>query len=149
MLLSLSIALIITGSVQEISPIADEFDIRDKWVSAKIKTEPSFSFNYNGKSSDEFLQNWNITCESEKIDEIKTKHEITYSDPETNLTVTCKAVEYSDFPIVEWTLYFKNNGSKDTPIISDIQAIDTVFEKKDNEEFILNHNTGSPCRADD
>jgi hypothetical protein len=62
MLLSLSIALIITGSVQEISPNPEEFDTRDKWVSAKIKTEPSFSFtaqHITGAGISEMLRSLN------------------------------------------------------------------------------------------
>jgi alpha-galactosidase len=112
-------------------------------------TDPSFSFMYGDKHSSEFLQKWDVTRNSEKIDETRTKHEITYIDPETKLTIKCIAVEYSDFPIIEWTLYFKNGGSKDTPIIADIQAIDTVFERNANGEFVLNHHAGSPCTAYD
>ncbi len=112
-------------------------------------TEPPFSFIYGKQYSGEFLQKWNIARSSERIDENRTKHEVTYTDPKTNLTIRCIAIEYSDFPIVEWTIYFKNNGTEDSPIISNIQAIDTIFEGNQGEGFILNHHTGSPCRADD
>ena len=40
------------------------------------------------------------------------------------------AVEYRDFPTVEWTLYFKNTGTADTPILADIQALDATFEPR-------------------
>ena len=61
----------------------------------------------------------------------------------------CVAVEYSDFPTVEWTVYFKNNGSADTPILSDIRSIDTRFERGAGGEFLLHHSKGTFVRADD
>ena len=36
------------------------------------------------------------------------------------------AVAYQDFPTVEWTVYFRNTGTVDTPLLTDIQAINTV-----------------------
>jgi len=159
-MLSLSgIALLGAGSVQAVSPTPSEFDERNKWLSAKIEamsygethcsTEPPFSFMYGDQHSSGFLHKWNVTRSSEKMDENRTKHEVSYTDPETNLTIRCIAIEYNDFPTVEWTLYLKNNGANDSPIISNIQALDTIFERNQGEEFILNHHTGSPCRADD
>jgi len=68
------------------------------------------------------------------------------------------AIEYHDSPTVEWTLFFKNGGTTDTPIISDVQALDTRFERKKDEvyarfatpgEFVLNHHVGSPCAPND
>jgi alpha-galactosidase len=64
------------------------------------------------------------------------------------------AVEYRDFPTVEWTLYFKNTGAADTPILENVQALDTRLERyrwPDYEfvEFILHHHTGSPCTPAD
>jgi alpha-galactosidase len=58
-------------------------------------------------------------------------------------------VEYSDFPIIEWTLFFKNTGTTDTPILADIQAVDTRFERGAQGEFVLHHHIGSPCAPND
>jgi alpha-galactosidase len=43
------------------------------------------------------------------------------TDPATGLEVRCVAITYRDFPTVEWTVYFKNTGSTDTPILWDIR----------------------------
>jgi hypothetical protein len=43
-----------------------------------------------------------------------------YTDTETRLQVRCIAIEYHDFPAVEWILYFKNTGVEGTPIIKSI-----------------------------
>ena len=47
-------------------------------------------------------------------------------DPSTGLQVRCVGVEYNDFPTVEWVVHFKNTGATDTPILSDIQAVEPV-----------------------
>ena len=61
----------------------------------------------------------------------------------------CVGVEYLDYPTVEWTLYFKNTGSKDTPLIENIKALDTQFKRGPDSEFLLHHSLGSSCRIDD
>jgi len=59
------------------------------------------------------------------------------------------AVEYHDFPTVEWTVYFRNTGTKDTPILADIQALDTSFRRGPKGEFLLHHHVGSVATMDD
>ena len=54
-----------------------------------------------------------------------------------------------DFPTVEWTLYFKNTGTTDTPILSDILALDTRIERSGGGDFVLHHHKGTFVRADD
>ena len=93
-----------------------------------------------------------------QLDEARRRHELRYREPETGLEVRCVAVEYLDFPTVEWTLYFKNTGEADTPIIADIQALDVRFQRLSDElytrfarpgEFVLHHHTGSICAPND
>jgi len=59
------------------------------------------------------------------------------------------ATSYHHFPIAEWTLSFRNIGSENTPIIANIQALDTKFTRKPGREYILNHHTGNPCTPTD
>ncbi len=110
--------------------------------------DPFFSFVYGGNSSSEFLNGWKCARESKRIDKDRTRHTIRYTDPDTALEVQCEGVAYDDFPTVEWTLYFKNSSDKDTPIISDIQAIDTAFTRGGAGEFTLYRNKGDNCTAD-
>jgi len=111
--------------------------------------EPPFSFTYGGKPSTELLQNWDARRTTRKLDDNRTEHIIIWADPATGLIVRCVAIEYHDFPTVEWTLYFNNNGSSDTPILSDIRALDTRVERNGEGEFVLHHHTGSPCTPTD
>ena len=86
--------------------------------------EPFFSFTYDAKPSAELLKTWELKRASRQLDDKRTEHTLTYADPKTGLTIRCVGIEYRDFPTLEWTLYFKNAGRKDTPILADIQALD-------------------------
>jgi len=37
------------------------------------------------------------------------------------------AVDYADFPAFEWTVYFKNPGKQNTPILEKIQGLDVTL----------------------
>jgi alpha-galactosidase len=110
--------------------------------------DPPFSFTYNGRPSSEFLGTWKVDRTTKKIDDHRTGHTVVYSDPAGGLSVRCEAVEYDDFPTVEWTLHFKNTGATDTPIIENIQSLDVRWQR-DASEFLLHHNIGSPADGTD
>ena len=114
-----------------------------------VSTKPFFSFVYDGRHSSELLSQWEFTRDSKDMDANRIGRTLTWNDPTTGLGIRCEAVQYKDFPTVEWTLYFKNNGENDSPILSDIQALDTRFERGGQGEFVLHHNKGSFVRADD
>ncbi len=108
-------------------------------------TEPPFSFSYGGKSSAELLPSWQVERASRKLDPARTERTVVWSDSQTGLQVRCVAVEFADFPTVEWTVYFKNAGTSDTPILSDIQAVDLNLTRGGSGEFVLNHTAGDSC----
>ncbi|MBN1341297.1 MAG: NPCBM/NEW2 domain-containing protein [Phycisphaerae bacterium] len=121
-------------------------------------TDLPFSFTYGGEASAALLKDWKLDRQIKKLDEHRTQRTWTWTDPKTSLVLRWSAIEYHDFPTVEWTLYFKNGGTSDTPIIADIQALDARFERKRDEvyarfaspgEFVLNHHVGSPCAPTD
>lgn len=112
-------------------------DLAGKLVSADAAP---FSFVYDGKRSRELLKNWDSTATSSTAaDGSLWAQRFSFTDPETGLLVSCVATVYGNFPTVEWTLWFKNTGRKDTPIISDIKALD--YEMK-GTDFILHHWAG-------
>ena len=114
-----------------------------------ISDEPPFSFTYGGRPSAECLAEWALSREATPLDACRTQRVVRYRDDKTGLELRCVAVEYHDYPTVEWTLHFKNTGTKDTPILADIQALDTGFQSDGTGEFVLHHHTGSPCRRED
>jgi len=129
---------------------------------APLTTDPPFAFTYDGKPSAELLKTWKLerkTTHGRRGDEADLTrsnppppvggYELTWTDPATALQVRCVGVEYADFPTVEWTVYFKNTGTTDTPVLSDILALDTSFERGGSREFLLHHHKGTFVRADD
>lgn len=128
------------------SIVADEMAEAGRWAQ-----KPRFSFVYGGRNSDELLREWTQTKSSRKLDKRRTERILTWSDTKTGLVVRCVGVVYGDFPTVEWTLYFKNTGPADTPILENIQPLDTRIERGEGAkgEFVLNHFVGSPCQRND
>jgi alpha-galactosidase len=131
-----------------IKPTAEEMTLTEEWIAsnfARDASNPPFSFKYGERTSADFLKDCATEDASEELDECRTRRTLTYTDPHTGLQVRCVAVEYDDFPVVEWTLYFKNTGTSDTPILSDILALDIGlnFGAEENEdEVVLHHFAG-------
>jgi alpha-galactosidase len=80
-------------------------------------TQPPFSFTYGGRASSEFLSQWKLEREPKKLDDQRDQHTMSWSDPQSGLCVRCVGVQYHDYPTVEWTVYFKNTSTADSPII--------------------------------
>jgi len=110
--------------------------------------DPPFSFRYGDRSSDEFLKDWRREGGARRIDNRRTERVDVYTDPTTGMVVTCRAVEWRDFPVVEWTINFKNGGHTDSPILSDIRPLDVSFTRPACGEFLLHHNTGDNAAVD-
>jgi alpha-galactosidase len=104
-----------------------------------------FSFAYNGRSSDDLLANWPKKTARKKLDSSRTQHTLTWTDPRTGLEVRCVAVEYADYPAAEWTVFIKNTGQANTPILENLQALDARFERGVDGEFTLHGNKGDWC----
>ncbi len=102
-----------------------------------------------GKPSAELLKNWKVARSRRDLDAQRVEHVQTYTDAATGLQVRCVAVEYRDFPTVEWTVHFKNTGQTDTPVLADVQALDTQFDSGGKGDFTLHHHKGTFVRVDD
>lgn len=132
-------------------PSAEEMQTRNAWVQKNFGNQaPSWpvSFRLGDKSSRDILASWKVERSERKIDEQRTELTLTATDPETQLSLRCVAVQYADFPVVEWTPYFKNNSGKDSPLISRIQALDADFQQPGPGEFVLDYAKGSDTAKD-
>ena len=116
---------------------------------APYTTGPPFSFRYGDQPSSELLKTWEFTRTEHRLDSNRTGYMLSYRDPKTALVVRCEAVAYADFPTVEWTVYFKNEGNQNTPLLEQIQALDTQFARQPEGEFILHHAKGSQTTPTD
>lgn len=123
------------------------------WAAARFGEAPTadlpISFRYGGKASTEVLPAWKKRHSSRQIDERRTEHTIAWTDPATGLETRLVIVQYRDFPIVEWTQYFKNTGSNDTPLLEQIKSLDATFGSEGRGEPVLHHFKGSPAVPDD
>jgi alpha-galactosidase len=151
LLVSIAAGLLLLSQqfVAAVSPTPAELTQARDWAAARFEAtteskelEPFFSFTYDGHPSVELLKTWDLKRATRKLDDFRTEHTLTYTDPKTGLVVRCVGVEFRDFPSVEWTLYFKNTSDKDTPILSDIQAIDANFTRGEQGEFTLHGISG-------
>jgi alpha-galactosidase len=109
----------------------------------------TYSFVYGDISSEDHLK----TCElKESIskEKKKTLYEYTWMDPKTKLEIKMNGIVYADYPVIEWTVYFTNTGTKKTPILSNVKGIDMILSLAPNHtEAYLHHNVGSPCQKND
>lgn len=119
----------------------------DSHLAARDGTLP-FSFTYDGKPSASMLASWPVKSDRRRLGPARTELTLIWTDPSSGLSVRCVAVEYSHYPAVEWTVYFTNAGTADTPILEDIQGLDTSFQRRGSGEFILNGLKGDFCTAD-
>ena len=130
----------------------EEMKEKDQWIKQPRPSHNSpqqpFSFLYDGKPSGESLSAWTTTFHAKTLDGVSGQYTITWTDPKTGLEVRCVIVEYADFPVVEWTLYFKNTGKADTPILKDIRALDTQIGVPDGKA-VLHYNRGTTVQATD
>jgi alpha-galactosidase len=128
-----------------------------QWVAGRFeRDEPFFSFAYAGRPSADLLKAWKQDRTRQPLDDKRTQHTLTYTDPETGVVLRCVGIEYADFPTVEWTLYFRNGGDKATPILADIRPLDICLEGASSTnrpdagmDLRLHHHVGSPARPED
>ena len=148
------LSLIGTAHAEEtMKPLStpDELKLKSQWTrthltDVKLKAGAlPFAFVYGGQPSEKLLADWPRKVETKKIDAARTQHTMRWTDPKTGLEVRCVAVDYSDYPAVDWTVWFKNNGKQDTPVLKSIQGIDTIVQKTGDGEFVLHGNKGDWC----
>jgi len=150
-ILSLALAAIVAPAAMAVSPTRNELAASRKWTATHLgarTSTPPFSFSYGGRRSAEFLAGWPVKSNSRRIDAVRTEQTLAWTDPRSGLVVRCVAVEYADYPTVEWTVYFTNTGAIPTPIVENIQGLDTCFRRGDKGEFLLHGIKGDFCTAD-
>jgi alpha-galactosidase len=150
-MIALAVWFAMVGSVAAISPSADEMSVAKQWAERLDRVPhaadgaPFFSFTYDGKPSADLLGQWERTQTSRQLDAQRTERTTNWTDAKTGLEVRCTSVVYSDFPIVEWTVYFKNTGTADTPMLENIQGMDVSFKREGEGDYILHSIRGDDC----
>lgn len=120
-----------------------------QWVARHLEGGvPFFSFNLDGTPSDQFLLNWDFAATAVELDQHRREHCLTWTDAVVGLEIRCQAIEYRDFPIVEWTLHVRNLGTAPSPLLRDLQALDVNLHRQPGGEFVLHHWSGDACTPD-
>jgi len=68
-------------------------------------------------------------------------------DPATGLELRTEIRQFEGFPAVEWVAYLRNGGTADSPLLSDIRALDACWNV--GAGTLLHRSRGSRCRVDD
>ncbi len=127
----------------------DEMKLAREWVAAHVESAlPPSSFVYGNSPSAVALGECETARESKSLDEHRTQHRVRCSDPKTGLNVEWEAVEFSDYPAVEWVLRFRNEGAADTPILQDVQALDLAMPSPKGEA-VVHYAKGATCSMED
>jgi alpha-galactosidase len=131
-----------------------EMALKIQWVQRNLlggSNSAPFSLNFNGQASStsNLFSSWTRSSADTVLDSARTRHTLLWTNSSNGLQVKCVAVEYLDFPVVEWTVYLTNGGPANTPIIQAIQGLDTTLSRLAGDpEFVLNGNQGDFMTAD-
>ena len=87
------------------------------WIEAQIENNTLFSFDYDGADYASHVKKWAKTVET-------TDNGWTVTYKNGDVTAWSEITFDEEMAALEWTNYFKNEGSSDSPVISNIQAID-------------------------
>ncbi|MHB8898338.1 MAG: alpha-galactosidase [Thermoguttaceae bacterium] len=150
-ILVLSVSPGLAVSPSDAERAAEEVAARDlaAALGAASPKDLPFSFLYDGRPSTQVLAGCQRKETALPLDPARTKRTITWTDPQTGLEVRCEAIVYADFPTLEWTLYFRNTGKAETPILENIEALDIGWERTAEGEFLLHHAAGSQANRSD
>lgn len=143
------IVLDVTQTTPQLSDLAAWFAINTAFsVPGNTATpesriiSPPFHFDYGGIPFHQAFSDWQVSQEHRPIDNNRSSTQVTYQDPKTGLQVRFEGVEHRDFDTIEWTVYLKNNGTSDSPLISNLQGLDTLFQRRPGDDFKLHYNRG-------
>jgi alpha-galactosidase len=104
-------------------------------------SRPPFSFVYDGQSSETFFASWKHESQNREFAD-HIEYRVQWDDPQTGLKATALVTAFKDFPAVEWFLRFENAGTKDTPILEKIQALDVTLDTSPAQKLVLDQING-------
>ena len=128
---------------------ASEMATARRWVATFSTGELPISFLYGDQAAAESIKTWPNERASRPLDSQRVEHIANYHDRATGLVVRGVAIEYADFPAVEWVVHFGNAGVADTPILSDILPLDVLFPLDAAAPCQVHHARGGLTQTDD
>ena len=115
------------------------------WTSQSFSkpSVPPYSFVFGGRSSSEWLKESSVRQSEIMLDTNRLQRTLHYSDEKTGFEVRCEAVEYRDYPAIEWVVRFKNTSALDTPLLEKVHALDIKLFTGARSEVLVHHARGS------
>lgn len=144
-------ALVGMASSFAAAPVPAELVRSQDWMAEHLlAAQPSlpFSFVCRDTPASAFLKPEHLHRATRQLDTHRQEHTLTWMDAVSGLRVRCVVIAYSDFPAVEWTLYLKNTGTQDSPLLEDIQGLDAWFSPSGPGKFTLHGIRGDTCAAE-
>jgi alpha-galactosidase len=86
-----------------------------------------FSFTYGGRLFAGLPLDWHPRAHHRRFDANLVETAYEGNDAATGLSVRIECLQYQDFPVVEWTVWFSNQGDEPTPLLQNILALDSTF----------------------
>ncbi len=100
------------------------------------------SFVFDERSLRGIPEEWQPVSARHRIDANISETVFEGTDSGTGLNIRVEYTEYHDYPVVEWVVWFTNNGDEATPVIRDILPMDGTFS---GSSPVLYHCNGDFC----
>ena len=104
-----------------------------KWYNDNVlSTEnPAYTFSVGGKDFRRNIDDWDFSFgEESEVGAVyrggKTTY-ITVSHKKSDITATVEATIYEEHASCDWTVYVKNNGEENSPVVSELYAMDSAI----------------------
>lgn len=97
------------------------------WAGSADANPYGFSFRCRGANSAGLLSGWPRQGQEQRVEGQGRRWQATWHDPAGGLEVRLEAVQFTDFPAVEWVVRLANTQETNTPLLEAIQALDAVL----------------------
>ena len=91
----------------------------EKWIEKQIKDNALFSFDYDGKAYGDHIKSWDKTVE-------KTENGQTVTYKKDGVVAWAEITLDKELAALEWTCYFKNEGTTDSKVIGNILPLSST-----------------------
>jgi alpha-galactosidase len=150
---TLTCLLVLSGALtlHAAAPTSEENAAAAQWAQSNVFAERAklpFSFVLDGKSSDELLRDFKSTDATRELDTQRREFTRTWMDAKTGLQVRLVATKYADFPVLEWTVWLRNTGDHNTPLIENIQGLNYTLTARTTDTISLHGIRGDTCAAE-
>ncbi|MDR1720256.1 MAG: alpha-galactosidase [Dysgonamonadaceae bacterium] len=102
-----------------------------------------FSFDYDGRSSREFLSSWKF--ERKETDALNTVY--SWTDPASGMRMEAQVRLFAQYAAADWILYFTNTGKRNSGLITNVKTLDARFDGVFNSSPVIHTLIGDDCSA--